>query len=169
MRWRLGVLLLAALIGASPVTAAAMTEVEALSPAQVVELGTGHDGSIVLLQGEAIGDVLKAVGGGSWVNVLGEEVGIGIWMTAEMVAQIEHLGHYKHSGDHVVVRGRLNRTCQTHNGEFDVHAHDLTVISRGEPREFVLRLEKGLAGAVGCVVALFLWIRYRALRAAPPV
>lgn len=162
-------LLLAALIGISPVSAAAMTASEALSPAQVVELGTQHDGSIVLLQGEAIGDVLKAVGGGSWVNVLGEEVGIGIWMTAEMVAQIEHLGHYKHSGDRVVVQGRLNRTCETHNGEFDVHAQDLKVISRGEPREYVLRLEKGLAGIVGCLVALFLWVRYRVARAAPPV
>jgi hypothetical protein len=119
----------------------------------------------VLVEGEAIGDILRAQGGGFWVNLLGEEVGLGIWMTAEMVERIEHLGHYKHSGDIVRVRGTLNRTCDEHAGEFDVHAHELEILAVGEPIIHEMRPNEVGIGIVGFFIGFVLWFRYRAVRA----
>lgn len=117
--------------------------------------------------GDADSACHRAHGGGTWVNLLGAEVGIGLWLTAELLEQIEHFGHYKHTGDVVRVTGVLNRTCETHIGEFDVHVHDLEIVSAGRPRSFVLRLEKAAVGMLGCVIGLILWLRRKAVRAAP--
>ncbi len=155
-----------ALIVVFPVLAIALPADGAYSPAEVVEFDPSRDGSVIVVDGEAVGDVLRAQGGGSWVNILGEEVGLGIWMIAEMVEEIEHLGHYKHSGDVIRVTGTLNRTCETHGGEFDVHAHDVQILSVGEPVTHPLRLGRGITGIVGLLLALGMWLRYRAVRTA---
>jgi hypothetical protein len=161
-------LLFATLLAASmllwPVAAAAQAESDALSPAEVVQMGPAEDGSRVVIEGEAVGDVLRAMGGGKWVNVLGDEVGIGVWMTDEMVERIEHFGHYQHSGDMVRVTGTLNRTCPEHSGEFDIHAEELEVLSAGEPIEHVSSMSSAIVGVVGIVIGAGLLYRFRKLR-----
>lgn len=147
-----------------PVSAFALSSAEALSPAEVVEIDPARDGSAIAVEGEAVGDVLRAQGGGSWVNVLGDEVGIGVWMSPAMVEKIEYFGHYKHSGDRIRVTGTLNRTCEQHSGEFDIHAQEVHVLSLGEPRTHTLRPANGVVGTVGCIIGVGLWLRYRASR-----
>jgi hypothetical protein len=131
-----------------------------LSPAEVVEIDRARDGQVIELEGEAVGEHLRAIGGGRWVNVLGDEVGIGVWVTDEMAAQIEYFGDYRHDGDIVRVRGPVNISCEEHGGEFDVHAQSLEIVTVGGPREHDLDLRKGLVGIVGIAIAAFLWLLY---------
>lgn len=149
--------------------AVALADETVLSPAQVVELDPSLDGTTVVVEGEAVGDVLRALGGGSWVNILGDEVGLGIWMTADMVERIEHLGHYKHSGDLIRVTGTLNRTCEEHGGEFDVHAEEMEILAPGEPLTHHIRPREGTMGVVGFIIGSFLLFRYLKLRANSPL
>jgi len=155
----------ATLLFALPLFAHAATVGEALSPAEVVVLSRGMDGSVIVVEGEAVGDVLRTVGGGHWVNVLGDEVGLGIWMDdEEMLEKITHLGSYKQNGDIIRVRGTVNMTCAQHGGEFDLHAESVEVLSQGHPRTHAPRLELGLVGLAGIIIGGGLWLRYRALR-----
>jgi len=149
--------------------AVALADETVLSPAQVVELDPSLDGTTVVVEGEAVGDILRALGGGSWVNILGDEVGLGIWVTADMVERIEHLGHYKHSGDVIRVTGTLNRTCEEHGGEFDVHADEMEIIASGEPLTHHIRPREGTMGVVGFIIGSFLLYRYLRLRAESPL
>ena len=121
-----------ALLLSVPVLASAAGEV--LDPAEVIEIDRARDGETIVIEGEAVGDVLRAMGGGHWVNVLGDEVGLGVWMDDDQVARIENLGEYQHSGDRIRVTGELNIACAEHGGEFDLHAESVEVIERGQPR-----------------------------------
>lgn len=135
-----------------------------LSPAEVVEIDRALDGTVVTVEGEAIGEHLRALGGGRWVNLLGDEVGLGIWVTDEMAAQIENFGDYRQNGDTVRVVGTVNVACVRHGGEFDVHADSLQIIARGEARPVGIQPLKGVGGIAGLMVAFSLWRLYRRRR-----
>lgn len=141
--------------------AAAETAGGAMSPADVVNIDRAQDGRVVTVEGEAIGEHLRAAGGGRWVNIIGEGVGLGIWVSDEMAERIENFGGYRRNGDVVRVVGVVNIACEEHAGEFDVHADTLVVVSRGGPRETEIDPVRGVAGAAGIVVALLLWQLYR--------
>lgn len=153
----------AALSGAQAASASTMFDTP-LSPAEVVEIDRALDGHEIVVEGEAIGEHLRAIGGGRWVNILGDEVGLGIWVTDEMAARIEHFGDYRHTGDIVRVTGIVNIACEQHGGEFDVHATSLEIVSRGEPRPQEIEPMKGVVGVLGLVVAYGLWQLYRTRR-----
>ncbi len=133
---------------------------DAMSPAELVEIDRERDGEVVTVQGEAIGESLRAIGGGYWVNLLGDDVGLGVWMTEEMVEEIEHFGGYQHTGDIVRVTGPVHVACARHGGEFDVHAETVEIISRGRPLEHGIVPVRGAIGVVGLAVAFILWRVY---------
>lgn len=135
-----------------------------LSPAEVVEIDRAADGSVIVVEGEAIGEHLRARGGGRWVNILGDDVGLGIWVTEEMAESIEYFGDHRNDGDIVRVVGTLNVACDVHDGEFDVHAQSFAVISRGGPREQEIEPIKGVVGVAGMGIAFVLWRTYRQRR-----
>jgi hypothetical protein len=137
---------------------------EAMSPAEVVAIDRSQDGNVVIVEGEAIGEHLRARGGGRWINILGDEVGLGIWVTEQMAEGIEYFGDHRHDGDIVRVVGVVNIACDEHAGEFDVHAESLAVIASGGPREMEIVPIKGFIGAAGMVIALLLWRLYRQRR-----
>jgi hypothetical protein len=127
-------------------------------------MGPDLDGETIVIEGEAVGDVLRTVGGGKWVNVLGDEVGLGVWMDEDQVAQIEHLGDYQHSGDRIRVSGGLNTQCAQHGGEFDLHAESVVVVEPGQPLEHEPRIEYALVGLAGMAIGGALYARYRRLK-----
>ncbi len=144
---------------AMPALALALTG-PVMSPAEVVDIDRARDGRVVTVEGEAIGEHLRAVGGGRWVNVLGDGVGLGVWVTDEMAAEIEYFGDYRHNGDVVRFTGPVNISCEEHGGEFDVHAQSMEIIAVGGPREHEVDLRKGLVGIAGIAVAAVLWVLY---------
>jgi hypothetical protein len=105
-----------------------------------------YDGKEVVFRGEAVGDVMRR-GEGAWVTVnddlysrearleagqlRGGNSGIGVWLPASEAAKIRVLGRYGTRGDFVEVRGTFNADCREHGGDFDIHAHTLTVIEAG--------------------------------------
>ena len=154
----------AVILFATPLSAHAAVTDEPLSPAEVVVMGSEMDGSTIVVEGEAIADVLRAMGGGRWLNVLGDEVGLGIWAPEAMLEPIEHLGTYKEDGDIVRVTGTLNMTCPTHGGEFDVHAESIEVVEVGHARPHIPVPARGLVGLAGMIIGGALLFRYRRVR-----
>ena len=106
-----------------------------LTPGDVVEEPSTFDGASVVVQGEAIGDVLRADSEHRWVNVLGGGVAIGVYMPTAMADRIQHFGMYRTFGDTVAVSGIVNVACEQHGGEFDIHAEELEIVEAGGPRE----------------------------------
>ncbi|MDY0087135.1 MAG: hypothetical protein RBS78_01055 [Coriobacteriia bacterium] len=164
-RWLLITLLavLGLAVAVAPVSADTLEEVP-LSPAEVVAIDRALDGTRVVVEGEAVGESLRARGGGRWVNILGEGVGLGIWVTDGMAEVVQHYGDYKNDGDTVRAVGTLHIACAQHAGEFDVHAERLEVIERGGPREMNVDLTKGFVGAAGLVLAFVLYRWYQRRR-----
>ncbi len=154
-----GLALVLAIVAPSPATAAAFTG-PVLSPAEVVEIDRSRDGSVVTVEGEAVGEHLRAVGGGRWVNLLGDDVGLGVWVTDEMAEQITYFGDYRHDGDIVRVTGPVNVACAVHGGEFDVHADRFEIVAVGAVREHEIEPMKGVVGVTGIVVGFLLWRLY---------
>ncbi len=160
MRRVFGIAALAVGLLASAVSPALAFRDGVMSPAEVIAIDRDRDGSVITVEGEAVGEHLRAAGGGRWVNILGDEVGLGIWVTEEMAESIEYFGDYRYDGDIVRVTGVVNVACEQHGGEFDVHAQKLEIISRGGPRPVEVRPVKGIVGAVGLVLAFGLWRLY---------
>ncbi len=119
-----------------------------VSPAALVRDRTAYDGTVVELQGEAIGEALRANKGMVWINVMVEDTAIGVWTTPESAQAIGTWGDYRTSGDTVLVKGVFNLACAEHGGEMDVHAERLRVTDRGERVVRPLDWWKGALGVV---------------------
>ncbi|MDA3935311.1 MAG: hypothetical protein PF636_00400, partial [Actinomycetota bacterium] len=106
-----------------------------LTPADVVEIDRGLDGTYIEFQGEAIGEALRADSEHVWVNVLGGGMAVGVYLPSTSAELIETFGDHRHDGDVVRVGGIVNVGCDQHAGEFDVHAATFEIISRGSVRD----------------------------------
>lgn len=137
----------------------------ALTGAEVVALGAGASGQSVLLEGEAIGDVLRAGSDHVWLNVLSGGTAVGVWMPRDLADSVANLGDYRTSGDTVRVSGTFNFACDDHGGDLDIHAAELQVIATGgsthrpiEPYKYVI------AAVLACAAALQAVLYQRARR-----
>jgi hypothetical protein len=135
-----------------------------MTPAEVITIDRALDGSAIMTQGEAIGERIRAHGGGWWINILHEGSALGIWVPDELSETVGIYGDYQHNGDVVRVAGVVNVACATHAGEFDVHASSLAVIESGGPRDNPVQLWKGVIGLGGLILALILWRSHRQRR-----
>jgi hypothetical protein len=144
-----------ALIAATMLPSPAHAAQRILTPGEIVTRETVSDGDTVRMEGEAIGESLRADSGHRWVNVIGGGAGIGVHMSDEMAGGIEHFGNYGTDGDILVVTGVVNFACPQHGGEFDVHAESIEIVAAGEARDHPVawwKLGLGLALiAVGAV------------------
>ncbi len=164
LRWMAVSLCAAAALLATIAPAPAAPPAGVLTPAQVVEIDRALDGSVIELQGEAIGESLRAHGGGRWINLLGDGTAIGVWMTEEQAATVRLFGDHRTDGDIVRVTGVVNVSCDQHGGEFDVHAESVFVIEPGGPRDNPVQPWKGAVGLGGLFLAFGLWRAHRARR-----
>lgn len=154
-----GALAFCAVFPTQAVAAAVLSEV--MSPAEVVALGGDGDGSTVTVEGEALGEMLNDGTGGSWVNVLGDGVAIGLWGEPELFEPIGEYGDYHMRGAIVRASGTYNAACDTHGGDRDVHIVSLEVTEAGEPIDRPLHPWKLVSGLVMAGAAGVLWLRYR--------
>lgn len=151
------------LVLAAPVTAVA-AQPDPLSPAEVVEIERGLDGTVVVLEGEAIGEALRGDDTHVWVNVLGDGTAVGIWIPRTQADEIEFYGDHRHDGDIVGVSGVVNIACDEHSGEFDIHADTFEVLSVGFERTTSISPWKGIVGAIGILLFLAEWRLFRMLK-----
>lgn len=128
-----------------------------------------YDGQRVQITGEAVGEAivpLRSLGReSSMVRVTLYEASSGasitVCMTASDAAKIKTYGAYGKTGSILRVDGVFNLTCHEHEGESDIHAETVTVVSQGSvsPDEFdVKAFIPGLAAlAVGLVLIVVFW------------
>ena len=84
--------------------------------ARLVEEATAFDGSIVTIEGEVVGDVMKR-GSYAWVCVLDNGTAIGVWAESSSLPEGLLAGGYAFRGDIVRVTGVFHRACQEHGGD----------------------------------------------------
>ncbi|HSK47097.1 MAG TPA: hypothetical protein VLA05_03725 [Coriobacteriia bacterium] len=157
-------LLIAACVAWASLPSGAFAATAPLSPAQVVALDNGSDGSTVTVRGEALGEVLRAQGGGSWLNVLGDGVAIGLWGDTQLYSPVEEFGDYHWRGALVEATGVYNVACDQHGGDRDVHITRLSVIEPGARIERPVHLWKLVVGAAIASATALLWLRGRRRR-----
>lgn len=158
------------LIFALPGLAMAQIEItdDPLTPAAVVALPNDSDGETILMQGEAIGESLRADDGHKWVNLLGDDVAVGVYMTGADAEKITSYGRHGSFGDSVRLIGVLNRWCPEHAGEFDIHATEVVIVSEGLERENPIQPWKAIVGIVLAVVGFVEYQAWRHLRERRP-
>ncbi len=141
---------------------------DAMTPAALVIIDRERDGTRVTIEGEAIGEDLHADSRNRWVNILGGGTAVGVFMLNQDAGIIGSYGGYAQSGDVLRVTGVVNVACAQHAGEFDVHAEQVEIVSRGSATTRTPEPWKGVVGIVGVLVfiAQTRWFRYRATREA---
>lgn len=151
------------LFGQPTLAEAATTEQRTVS--DVVEHSKVLDGTSVRMTVEMIGDIMYR-GNYAWINGLDDTGAIGLWMPESLAQNIKVLGNWKHKGDVVVIRGVLNRSCNQHGGDMDVHVTDSDTIAPGYAFDRTLPNPKILAAfwlslSGAAVVAVYVLARHR--------
>lgn len=162
---RAATLVLCAALVASAVlptpAAAAAVESSVMTPAEVVALGGDRDGMTVTVRGEALGETLDDGLGGSWVNVLGDGVALGLFGEPDLFEPIDGYGDYHTRGSIVEATGTYNAACDRHGGDRDVHIDVLRVVEAARPLDRPVHPWKAIAGLAMGGAAAALWLRYR--------
>lgn len=161
MNRALVVIALALSLAAVPARGLAIEPAIATDGVALTSMRDVADGATVSFEGEVISEVLAGGNGHVWVNVLSAGVGIGVWMPAELAADLEVFGDWHHTGDTVRVTGVLNHGCDLHGGDLDVHATSLSLLTRGVRHERPWSWWKAIAGLGGLAVA---YAGYRRMR-----
>lgn len=133
--------------------------VSAESGKALVENSVRFDGAAVTLRGEVVGVLTR--GDSAWVNVLDNEVAIGVWCRANDAKKVSVVGDYTHIGDTVEVVGIFHLACTEHGGDLDIHAENFTVLASGTVVERAPNLLALLLSVVLVAVAIFtvFWLR----------
>lgn len=147
------ILLFGALLVSVQAPSAHALDARPVSIPRLIEEADKLDGTVVVIEGEAIGEALRADAGAVWVNVLDEGVAIGVWMPRSFAEGIEHWGRYQETGDTVRVTGTVHLACDQHGGDLDVHATSLEVAAPGGPRRERVRQSDALLGVAGFACA----------------
>ncbi|HUW69535.1 MAG TPA: hypothetical protein VMX33_04820 [bacterium] len=97
----------------------------------LLEGAKSFDGTRVIFQGEAIGQIMER-GTMAWVNVADQSGAIGVWMSTETARSIRMLGSYSCRGDELRIMGTFHRACGEHGGDMDIHAEAIALVQAGE-------------------------------------
>ena len=119
--------------------------------------------------GEAVGEAIVPLGssgeGSDQVRVTLYEAASGssvtVCMTAADASKIKIYGAYGKTGATLRVQGTFNLTCKDHEGESDIHAESVVVVSQGSVHPDALNPEEFIPGAValacGFVLMAVFW------------
>ena len=116
-----------------------------------------HDGKRVLIEGEAIGHVMKR-GEHAWFNINDTTASMGVWAKAELADQIKFLGRHAVRGDIVRIDGVYYGRCPMHGGDADIHAHSMVIVKGGAKKElgYDQRKVNLLVFLIGLMVCLYI-------------
>ncbi|HPP12505.1 MAG TPA: hypothetical protein PKW42_07190, partial [bacterium] len=98
-----------------------------LSLRELLTNANTYHGQVVTLQGELIGDLIRAPEG-FWVNLLEGPNCLGLWFPREMMPRIGQLGRYQVRGDIVEVQGTFFQHCPLHGTGPDLHVISMKVV-----------------------------------------
>ena len=128
------------------------------------------DGKNVQFEGEAIGDILSNARDADmrWVtfkpkNALTNET-VAVWMSREDSEKISHLGKYNVEGTVLRVEGVFNTICSEHEGQTDVHAHTVAIVSEGAVFQEEFEIALFVPGIISVVAGLIFMGLYYSVR-----
>ncbi|MDI7253376.1 MAG: hypothetical protein QME89_12595, partial [Actinomycetota bacterium] len=144
---------------------------------ELVERAEEYDGQEVVIEGEAVGDVMIR-GEEAWITVNDDpysrrsleeggefaglsNCGIGVVLPRKEAEKVKVLGSYKHHGDRVRVRGIFHRADPSHGGDTVIEGRFLEVVEPGYPIKHPFSYGKLAVGLSLALVALFLGSRLR--------
>ena len=137
--------------------------------ASLAQEASFHNGQIVQVLGEVVGDRLSADQQGHyWITIEAIETNdsstISAYVTASQAEKIDSYGRYGVTGTHVQARGEYHQACNEHDGLADIHVTSFEVVQPGSeaPDQFVLR--EFLPGAVLLIVGIALVVLFRIVR-----
>lgn len=88
------------------------------------------DNSLVKVEGEVIGEPLKARKG-VWINISFKKYNLGVFLpSGKYLDKITHWGKYGVRGDYLLIQGVFHKNCPQHY-ETDIHLKSLSVIKTG--------------------------------------
>lgn len=124
-----------------------------------------YDKQTVQVTGEVVGEAIAVTGDADhvWIVLRDSDTGstVTVFVRRSDLRKIDTYGTYGTTGTTLRVRGMFNLTCSQHEGESDVHAQVVNVVSAGYEHKDVFNVEDFAPGvvalAVGIVLALVFW------------
>lgn len=108
---------------------------------EVLNNPSAFDRKVIEIEGEVIGEPLKAEGG-LWINIASGSYNIGVFSSdLEVLNPIEFWGSYKEKGDRVRIKGTFYKNCPWHQIS-DVHLTTLEVVEKGYKKEILVSPQK---------------------------
>ncbi|MCE5192758.1 hypothetical protein LLF88_02250 [bacterium] len=158
----IGVLIL--VLSFAPALAAAEAEQPPiLSTNDLVENSYKWDGKIISFKGEVLEDVMQRKDG-VWMNLSdGNNTAMGVFVPKDVaMPSIEYTESYRTVGDVVLITGVFHRTCIQHEGETDIHATSVTVVTPGSVRANPIHSDRVVLFVVlVMLLGIVLWLYYR--------
>ena len=134
-----------------------------LSTTELVENSYKWDGQTVSFKGEVLQDLMVRTDG-TWMNLSDDNnTAMGVFVPRGVaMPAISHTEDYRTVGDVVLITGVFHRVCIQHQGETDIHAVSVTVLTPGSTKANPIHLGRVvwfvvLAGLLGVVM----WLYYR--------
>jgi hypothetical protein len=125
--------------------------------------GSTYDGTQVVVEGEAVGDIMNATADTCWVTLTDSGSSISVEMSRANAATIAHMGDYATTGSRLRVVGTFYLADPNNDGLTDVQASYVDVIDAGGPKANPVDSNMLVAGAVFVVVGLLLMLLFRFL------
>ena len=124
-----------------------------------------YDKQTVQVTGEVVGEAIAVTGDAdhAWIVLRDSDTGstVTVFVRRSDLRKIDTYGTYGTTGTTLRVRGMFNLACSQHEGESDVHAQVVNVVSAGYEHKDVFNVEDFAPGvvalAVGIVLALVFW------------
>ena len=139
------------------------------SIASLAQEASFHDGQVVQVVGEVVGDRIAAnTPDHYWITIEAEEKNdsssISAYVSETQIEVIDRYGRYGVVGTRVQARGVYHQACDEHDGLADIHVTSLEVSRAGydTPDAFVMR--EFLPGFVLIAVGLALVVLFRIVR-----
>lgn len=127
------------------------------------------DGQTVQVVGEAVGDrvISESTPNYCWITleaVDGTYAEVAVYMTGRASDDIDTYGAYSRTGTTLQVRGTFNLACKDHEGVSDLHASDVTVVSKGHANATPFNMAQVVPGLILVAVGAGLLFAFRRLR-----
>ncbi len=148
---------------APALAAAEARQLPVLSTNDLVENSYTWDGKMVSFKGEVLEDVMQRKDG-VWMNVSdGNNTAMGVFVPKDVaMPAIVYTESYRTFGDVVLITGVFHRTCVQHEGETDIHATSVTVVTPGSVRANPIHSDRVVLLVVLVVLlGIVLWLYYR--------
>jgi hypothetical protein len=146
--------------GGEPVTGDSKPEA-AIPVSRLVEKAVSFDGSVVIIEGEIVGDMMKR-GSHEWICILDNGTAIGVWADSASVYHEPIIGGYGARGDMVRVTGVFHRACSDHGADLDIHLRTIERLAPGVEMVHPVNTGRAIAAIMFCAsggLFTFLWKR----------